>query len=304
MKDLYTFDRTKDEAIRTYEEVRLVYSAFFDEFKLPYLVADADSGSIGGDVNHEYHIASPKGEDNVLVCDLCRYTVNEEAMDATSVSGEGTPCNCPKCSGEMHNIKAIELGHTFFLGTKYSKALEATVELKTHSPAEKAIDEASSDDGTNAGGRTPQKQTTVDIEMGCHGIGVSRLIAGIANLLADDKGLNWPRAIAPFEVIVIPTKGQEGEGANVLDWLTKQGPHPSDSKTKAPFDAVLDDRDKPTAWKLNDADLIGYPVIVILGTRWKGQKLCEVQCRRLDFIRQDVSAYDLPTLVESLLSKL
>ena len=304
MKDLYTFDKTKAEAITTYEEVRLAYSAFFEEFRLPYLVAEADSGNIGGDVSHEYHVASPKGEDTLLACVSCNYTVNEEVISNAGVSEESTPCKCPKCTGELQRIKSIELGHTFFIGTKYSKALDLKVELEPPAAPKEMSGDIDGDNIQSIEAQTPQKRVAVDVEMGSHGIGVSRLIASMADLLFDDKGLNWPRVIAPYEVIIIPSKGQEGEGANMLDWLTKQGPQPSESTAKPRFDAVLDDRDKATAWKLNDADLVGYPVIIVLGTRWKRENVCEVQCRRLGFVRRDVSPYDLSGLVESLLSKL
>lgn len=78
MKDLYTFDVTEDAARQTYEEVREAYVAFLEELKLPFLVARADSGNMGGTLSHEYHFASPQGEDTIINCDKCELSMNEE----------------------------------------------------------------------------------------------------------------------------------------------------------------------------------------------------------------------------------
>ena len=78
MKDLYTFDVTEDAARKTYEAVRGAYVAFLEELQLPYLVAQADSGNMGGNLSHEYHFASSHGEDTIVACDKCDYSINEE----------------------------------------------------------------------------------------------------------------------------------------------------------------------------------------------------------------------------------
>ena len=78
MKDLYTFDATEQQARQTYEEVRKAYVAFLEELRLPYLTARADSGNMGGDLSHEYHFASPHGEDTIISCNACDYSINEE----------------------------------------------------------------------------------------------------------------------------------------------------------------------------------------------------------------------------------
>ncbi|MCJ1327491.1 hypothetical protein MMC10_004160 [Thelotrema lepadinum] len=281
MKDLYTFDVSKNQALSTYETVRAAYYAFFDEFKVPYLVADADSGSIGGDISHEYHIASAKGEDSVYTCTSCGFVVNEEKLvDDSSLNKEDGTCSCPKCSSMMKSVTTIELGHTFYLGTKYSKPLGAHVEAKASETV--TVGDASKD---------RQVTASTPIEMGCHGIGVSRLIAGMTNVLSDGKGLNWPRVIAPFETIIISSSSTEKPATDLLDQLSHSA------------DTVLDDRDQSLIWKMKDADLIGYPVLVILGRAWAKEGKCEVQCRRLG-VREDVAPEILPGFVHSLLDKL
>ncbi|KAI4146705.1 MAG: hypothetical protein LQ340_005836 [Diploschistes diacapsis] len=281
MKDLYTFDISKEKALETYEIVRAAYSAFFKEFKTPYLIADADSGSIGGDINHEYHIASEKGEDIVYSCKSCGFNVNEELLGSnSSLNKEKGVCSCSKCSSQMESVKTIELGHTFYLGTKYSKPLGAVITTKDSGHA--TLDLAAN--RQDAAACTP-------MEMGCHGIGISRLIAGMANVLSDDKGLNWPGVIAPFETVIISTSRTEEPASQLAGQLSHT------------VDAILDDRDQSLVWKMKDADLIGYPVLVIFGRAWAKEGKCEVQCRRLG-VRENVAREVVPEFVQSLVAKL
>lgn len=429
MKDLYTFDHNVENALKTYELVRSAYTNLFNDLKIPYLMAAADSGNMGGSLSHEFHFLSTKGEDTVVSCSHCDSVYNEELADGKAhdisqhqnsadsapgfdveggtpstgsrvstglwmaiskdkrtllrgwypeftVQGDNTdpvnrevnshavkaiasaagieldisvenpleqwaayvkstkavsngsaeppqlldvydslvhvynrpPLNilhetgcaaedieflrldtfpgtghklnlikvhdgdqCPKCTqGALKTHTAVELGHTFHLGTRYSEVLAASVK--------------------NEGG------SVVPMQMGCHGIGVSRMIAAVADILADTKGLNWPRAMAPFEVVVVSTEGQEEVAERVYDELV--------SDKASPVDVILDDRsDKQMGWKLGDADLIGYPVIVVIGKGWKKQQTLEVQCRRLG-VRQDVALANLSSVVQSLLAQL
>lgn len=82
MKDLYTFDYSIPSALETYHQVREAYTRIFDELKLPYLVADADSGNMGGNLSHEFHFPTPNGEDNVISCTSCGYVANEELAES------------------------------------------------------------------------------------------------------------------------------------------------------------------------------------------------------------------------------
>ena len=341
MKDLYTFDATKEQALQTYEKVREAYSTFFRRFKIPFLVAKADSGNIGGDLSHEYHVPSSSGEDTVFSCNSCTYTANEEVatkklpktacgksitkkdyaskpidllqsskallanpptspgMDLSKVQ-TGDPC--PDCEeGTLMSSKAIELGHTFHLGTKYSEPLRARIIGDTTSNVSSTGAITSSANSATIDPEATQSNTTA-IEMGCHGIGVSRMIAALADVLADEKGLNWPRVVAPFDAVIIPAKGFEDDAVEVLDSFAAHGLGSTDSSDVL-IDAILDDREKDLPWKLKDADLIGYPVIVVLGRAWKKEKKCEAQCRRLK-LREEVAMKDLKRFVMSVLAQL
>ncbi|KAL7820475.1 hypothetical protein V8C44DRAFT_316744 [Trichoderma aethiopicum] len=187
------------------------------------------------------------------------------------VDGDG----CPRCeTGKLEVHRALELGHTFLLGTRYSAPLEATVALPQ-----------------NPGVQVP-------VQMGCFGIGVSRILGAVAEQLADDKGLNWPRAIAPFEVVVIPSSGVNEQTLEFYDSLTKR-----DGGVATGLDVVLDDRKEAFGWKMQDADMTGYPVVIVLGKAWRERGLCEVQCRRLS-VKENVKAEDVPGYVTALLERL
>lgn len=176
---------------------------------------------------------------------------------------EGDPC--PRCDdGKLKVQKAIELGHTFHLGTRYSEPLGASVSV----PARLLP----GNDGAEGGG-----ETTIPIQMGCHGIGISRIVGAVADHLADERGLNWPRVIAPYQVVVVHSKDNllARDAGEVYDELVADG-------RKHDVDIIIDDRkDAGLGWKLKDADLVGYPVIVVLGREWKASRRVEVQCRRL-----------------------
>jgi prolyl-tRNA synthetase len=457
MKDLYTFDYNASLALATYHEVRDVYAQLFDELKIPYLVAEADSGDMGGNLSHEFHFPTSRGEDHIISCKTCNYVANEELAEIPALPGtngetesdmhlcgeqniqtqsdrelstgvkvwrgisrdrstlvnvwylspvlgtdpslpalepevnvyavkavipeldasigdpvpfwnthaqsplgtHSTPGRprrlmnlvdyrvpshvsrclgsrnshfplwpiskagplpdieietlsvdhatqrqlnllrvkdgdaCPRCSdGTLLVRKAIELGHTFHLGTRYSGPLKATVSV----PAYLLGDEETDTRNTRSGSSEARQ---VNMQMGCHGIGVSRMIGAVADTLADEKGLNWPRVIAPFEVVIVPGKGLEEAALKVYDALSAVQP----SSDGARLDIVLDDRIESFPWKMQDADLVGYPVIVVVGRRWKTEKICEVQCRRLG-VREEVLFKGLLNFIQCLLVNL
>lgn len=162
--------------------------------------------------------------------------VDKWAELRTVASGEG----CPNCEGTLRVDKAIEIGHIFKLGTKYSESLGARV--------------------LNAEGKE------VPIIMGSYGIGVGRIMASAIELYNDNDGLIWPAAIAPFEVVVTPANiGDEAqrEAATRL-YRELQG---------AGIDVLLDDRDERPGVKFKDADLIGIPFRVTIGKKLKEHKV-------------------------------
>lgn len=438
MKDLYTFDATPQEALKAYQEARKAYNAFFDELRIPYLVADADSGSIGGNLSHEYHAPTPNGEDTIISCGSCTYAANEELARSNAAtqdqkrSTEGLiPCQswfgiskdrcqlveavlpksigfpehghsqqrnaqinphlikslypeldlsierplsifvehwkenqsadrsqiserlpmpsiartydyrisqsfidhqessmnkdppsprlseivgrrifvnplsldlariqdgdeCPKCGNSSLKLQqAVELGHTFYLGDRYSRPMDATF---TTSPTQQ-VDHGSIPGLENQAELAPAKTGQAYFQMGCHGIGISRIVAAVADSLADPQGLIWPRVMAPFEAAILATEEHKATAEEVWDVLTRRA-QCSDS-----VDAVLDDRDRGLGWKLKDADLIGFPVVIVLGSTFSKGGMCEVSIRRLGS-REKVAMEDLKDYVTTRLAQI
>ena len=293
MKDLYTFDRTVADALETYERVLNTYRHFFTHLRLPYFVAEASSGDMGGEKSHEFLVPSASGEDSMLTCGECRWAANEEMFKSVrDPEKPDPPDKCPQCGeGNLQSQNAIEVGHTFFLGTRYSQPLGATVSAP--SPSESSSSASDSDSSAST-----TTTTSVPIQMGCHGIGVSRLIAVVTECMASAQGLKWPRRMAPFQVAIILSAQAMREGGG--------GPEKAyDLICHRQMDPVLDDRDKDLAWKLKDADLIGYPVVVVMGRDWvNGGNKCEVQCRQLRIKGEIVELEKLAVFVKGLFGRL
>ncbi len=169
----------------------------------------------------------------------------KEWFDARVITTEDA---CPKCSGEIEMKSAIEIGHTFKLGTKYSQALGAMY-----------LDEE--------GKEKP-------VIMGCYGIGVNRILASLIERSHDENGIIWPVNIAPMEVVVIPLNRDEKEVVDLAEEIY--------SKLKAAkVDVIIDDRaEKSAGVKFKDSDLIGFPVQVIIGKKSLENGQVEIKNRK------------------------
>ncbi|KAI4191339.1 MAG: hypothetical protein L6R41_000126 [Letrouitia leprolyta] len=189
---------------------------------------------------------------------------------------------CPNCrEKDLRVLQTLELGHTFHLGQRYSKPMNAKFAAAPHPQTH----------STAFGSQIKDQSVTVEpsqkwLYMGCHGIGISRMIAAVADSLADESGLMWPRAMAPYEAVILATKEQKAAAEEIWDLLVQQ------KGDTDPVEAVLDDRDKSFGWKLKDADLIGFPVVIVLGSTFRKEGLCEVSIRRLG-IRENITIENL-----------
>ena len=154
---------------------------------------------------------------------------------------------CPRCGGTIKMTRGIEAGQVFTLGTKYSKALGATF-----------LDE------------NGREQPMV---MGCYGIGVGRTMAAAVEQNNDENGIIWPKAIAPFEVVVVPVNAKNEEQLQLAESIY------ADLK-KAGVDALLDDRKDRAGVKFKDADLIGYPLRITVGPKAVAEDVVELKIRR------------------------
>lgn len=163
---------------------------------------------------------------------------------------EGDPC--PHCGGEVSKARGIEVGQVFKLFTKYSSALKATY-----------LDE------------NGKEQPMV---MGCYGVGVSRTMAAAIEQNYDENGIIWPIEIAPYHVLVVPVNTKDEASAAKAEEIYMQ-------LKKVGLETVIDDRNERPGVKFKDADLIGYPLRVVIGPKTLTEGKLEVKIRKTGEIR-------------------
>jgi prolyl-tRNA synthetase len=176
---------------------------------------------------------------------------------------------CPNCDGELELYRGIEGGHIFVLGTHYTDKMNATF-----------LDEE---------GRSQS------IVMGCYGIGVSRLIAAIMEQHHDEHGIRWPVRVAPYEVIITPIGKDEeplAKATEIYEGLRAEG-----------VEVLLDDRSERPGVKFKDADLLGIPVRITVGSRGLKQGTVELK-KRTESDSQDVPAEDAIAAAHAALTEL
>ncbi|XP_028857185.1 probable proline--tRNA ligase, mitochondrial [Denticeps clupeoides] len=235
MKDMYSFDVDKDAAQHTYQSVCEAYGRLFDQLGLRWVQVQADTGNIGGTLSHEFHLPADIGEDRLQVCGNCGFAANVETLSPGRA-------DCPRCeSSSLVESKGIEVGHTFYLGTKYSSVFNATF-INAQNKPEVA-------------------------EMGCFGLGVSRILAAAIEVLSSDDAIRWPSFLAPYQVCVLPPK--RGSKTGQLTSLAEELAHSLGSGlSNLRGEVVLDDRTQMTIGKrLKDAARLGYPYVVVVGPR-------------------------------------
>jgi len=152
---------------------------------------------------------------------------------------------CPRCGGELQAYRGIEAGHIFILGTKYSLVMGANF--------------------------SDEKQQQRPLVMGCYGIGVSRLVASTIEQHHDENGMRWPMSVAPYQVHLV-TLGREETVASTARTL-------HDSLEEAGVEVLWDDRDERPGVKFKDADLIGIPLRVTVGSRGLAGGSVELKAR-------------------------
>ncbi len=262
MKDCYSFDLDYDGARRAYNRMFVAYLRTFQRMGLKAIPMAADPGPIGGELSHEFMILADTGESEVachkdlvdLDIDLMNLDAKGELQTVIDPLTAYYAATDEKRDPEMEaslgdNLivaRGIEVGHIFYFGTKYSKAMNATV--------------------------TDQAGQDVAIEMGSYGIGVSRLVGGIIEASHDDDGIIWPPAVAPFDAGIINLRsGDEKCDAACEDIYLKLG--------NAGMDALYDERDQRGGVKFADMDLIGLPWQVIVGPRGLQNGVIELKSR-------------------------
>jgi prolyl-tRNA synthetase len=257
MKDAYSFDVNDEEAFFSYNKFFLSYLRTFKRLDLTAIPMAADTGPIGGNLSHEFIILADTGESKIFT-DRRIFELNSDGAEVEKKSLEELRKKYEKfyaVTDEKYNkekfekevskedrliTKGIEVGHIFYFGDKYSKPLNASVDLP--------------------GGKKDF------VKMGSYGIGVSRLVGAIIEAKYHDKEeiMKWPLSVAPYELAIIPMINKNDNLAlekanNIYKYLKKKN-----------IDVIIDDTDENFSSKIKKFNLIGVPYQVILGKKSEG----------------------------------
>jgi prolyl-tRNA synthetase len=266
MKDGYNFDLTVDDALHAYNRHLVSYLRTYERMGLQAIPMRADSGPIGGEDTHEFLVLAETGESEVFydsaVTDIslgARDIDYDDKAQCKAVMEEFTSLYAR--TDETHDeaafnaipeerrksARGIEVGQIFFFGTKYSEAMGATVV---------------GPDGAK-----------VPVQMGSHGIGVSRLLGAIIEASHDDKGIIWPEGVTPFHCGIVNLKQGDDETDAACEGIYK-------ALQKAGLDPLYDDRNDRAGAKFATMDLIGLPWRITVGPRGLKNGVVELTSRR------------------------
>ena len=260
MKDAYSFDVSDEEAFFSYNKFFISYLRTFKRLGLTAIPMAADTGPIGGNLSHEFIILAETGESKIFTdkrifdVETGDIEVEKKSLEDLrkkyeefySVTDEKfNKDEFEKTVEEKNRLitKGIEVGHIFYFGDKYSKPMNAAVDLP--------------------GGKKDF------VKMGSYGIGVSRLVGAIIEAKFDEKNeiMKWPISVAPYELIIIPMINKNDNTAlikaeNIFYELTKNN-----------IDTVIDDTDENYSSKIKKSNLIGAPCQIIIGKKSEGDLL-------------------------------
>jgi prolyl-tRNA synthetase len=245
MKDSYSFDRDQAGLEERYALHVGAYDRIMERTGLRFYRVESDVGVMGGHGAHEYMAPCPAGEDEVVLGE--GYAANVEVA-GVSPEVQRTADGGYVRGGETLTVEpAIEIGNIFKLGTRYSEPLGATY-----------LDE---------------KGDELPIWMGSYGIGPARIVAAAVEQFADDHGISWPKALAPFAVHLValgkPGTPERDAAEDLYETLLRGG-----------VEVLYDDREAGTGEKFADAELLGCPVRLTVGRRSLESGEAEVQLRR------------------------
>ena len=257
MKDAYSFDISDEEALFSYNKFFLSYLKTFKRLELTAIPMAADTGPIGGNLSHEFIILADTGESKIFT-DKRIFDLNSDGSKIEKKSLEELRKKYEKfyaVTDEKFNkndfekkvpedyrltTKGIEVGHIFYFGDKYSKPLNAGVDLP--------------------GGKKDF------VKMGSYGVGVSRLVGAIieAKYNEKDEVMKWPLSVAPYEVAIIPLINKNETSSlekskNIYNFLKNKN-----------IDVILDDTDENFSSKMKKFNLIGVPYQILLGKKSYG----------------------------------
>ena len=264
MKDAYSFHATVEDATREYGVMYETYHRIFQRMGLTAIAVSADSGAIGGNLSHEFQVLAETGESEIhydakfddiragklaLSSEEMRklYAAADEKHDLVKFQHDIINNNSGNIGPEIvYSSRGIEVGHIFYLGNKYSSAMNFKV---------------------------TGQEGPVTPEMGCYGIGVSRLVGAIIEASHDDAGIIWPESVAPFKVGLINIKASDAATTAMADDLYR-------TLSQANLEVLYDDTDESAGKKFAAMDLIGLPWQLTVGPRGAAAGTVELKNRR------------------------
>ena len=269
MKDAYSFDLDEDGMNKSYQAMKECYQKIFDEIGFEYKIVKADSGAIGGNMSEEFHVIADSGEDTLVFNDS-DFSSNIELLDERlklEIESKISANDLSDIDSEIGRLtvkKGIEVGHIFELGSKYSQAMGLSVQ---HDNSQKVI------------------------EMGCYGIGVSRIVAAAIEQNHDADGIIFPKNISPFDCSLISinekkSKTVKDKSVEIYKYLKAKN-----------IDVFYDDRDVTPGVKFSDANLMGNPYQIVISEKNLDKNVLEIINRR-DQSKSEISEKDLLRLFD------
>lgn len=241
MKDLYSFSKDQESHDAFYEKVKQAYVSIFKKVGLgeKTFVTFASGGSFSK-YSHEFQTLTEAGEDSIFIDEKKGIAINKEVLNDEVLKDLGVD------RSELVEKKAVEVGNIFNLETRFSDAFELTY-----------LDEKG------------EKRLVI---MGSYGIGIGRVMGTIAEVLSDDKGLVWPKSVAPFEIHLIAVEDKNGKVKAEADKLYER-------LTASGREVLYDDRDMRPGEKFADSDLMGIPTRIVMSEKTLESDSVEVKDR-------------------------
>jgi prolyl-tRNA synthetase len=241
MKDMYSFARTEEEQQELFLEAKEAYERIFKRLGIGDITfyTTADGGIFSSDFSYEFQTLADTGEDTIYLDRDKNIAINDEIMNEEVLDKLGLK------KDNLETLKASEVGNIFNLGTKYSKPFELNY--------------------------LSEDNKLKPVIMGCYGLGISRVMGVIAEVLSDDKGLIWPEEIAPARFYLI-NLGNEGEVTDRANELYKR-------LIDEGIEVLYDDRNVHAGEKFADADLSGIPYRIVISNKTVVQDKVELKSR-------------------------
>lgn len=264
MLDAYSFDVNEENMAKSYENVRKAFLEIFEKIGLKVIPIVADNGAMGGKKSEEFMLVSEQGEDKILYDENTGIGLNTEILEKENYKEYLKEEYGIEDISNLKEIRTMELGHIFQLGTRYSEMMNGKF--------------------INQEGRESLYY------MGCYGIGVSRTVAALYEscVIKDEKwgpcGFTLPMSVAPFKLHIVPKveSTEKMELANeIYEELANSG-----------ISAILDDRENITIGaKIKDCKVLGTPYLVVIGDKQEGDMI-ELE-NNITGTKEIVKIYDL-----------